>query len=156
MKINIQYQWPLIFLFLLLFFIFFALFVENKPIENKVRLDLELNPGIIKIDEKKKEHEIAIKLKAVNPTQSVFTPDVYFFRVVINRSYPDSPGYIIKEFSTKLGAASDEFEENFLWEENILNNEEFKFRIHFNMYRRNGNKEPTLIASSTKILRLEK
>ena len=156
MKNNERSKWILTFLLLLLFFSAFAILKPSMKIENKIKLNLELNPASININETKKEHDITIKLTAENPTKSIYAANDYFFRVIINRSYPESPGYIIKEFSKTLAAASDTFEETFSWHENILNNEEFKFRVHFNMYRRDGSKEPILVAASTKLLQIKK
>ena len=142
-----------------------------KPIENKVILSHQISPELLYFDAAQTQDSqtlqdsvdyraesdelIAIKLTVVNPTNQAYSSDNYYYRVVINRSYPESPGFIIKDFSKDL-AAGGQFDEDFTWQrlESYMPNEDFKFRIHFNMYKRNGINEPTLIASSTKLLKV--
>lgn len=151
MNMNKLY-WVTTVLFTLLIFFFFWTLSPVKDIGNKIILSHEINPDVINLDENVADAVFTIKLRTENPTDVHYSSEEYFYRVVINRSYPDSPGFIIKEFS-KVLEPKGRFEKEFTWKKDYLpNNEDFKFRVHFNMYKRNKDKEPIIIASSTKIL----
>ena len=159
LRLNLDYlYWIITILLLVIFFwVFLILPPPTKLFENKVKLSLEINPELIDIGRNVKDPLITINLKVDNPTSVAYPSDKYFYRVVINRSYPDSPGYIIKEFSKNL-EPNGNFEYLFVWKKEYLpDNEEFKFRVNFNFYKRNKKDDiPVLISTSTKILSFKK
>jgi len=147
---GVALHWVIILLFLAVFFlIFWKLSPPVKPIENKVKLLIEISPKSVDTDT---SNIIAVKLKVENPTNISYPSEDYFYRVVVNRSYPDSPGFIIKEFSKTLELKS-RFESEFLWKEEYLpSDKKLKFWIHFNMYKRDKNNEPKIMSADTKVL----
>ena len=143
--------WLVTIIFTVLMFFFFGALSPAKHNGNKIILSHEVTPDIVNLDGNIADTVLTIKLKAENSTDTLYSSDEYFYRIVVNRSYPDSPGFIIKEFS-KVLEPKGHFEEEFTWKKKYLpNNEAFKFRVHFNMYKRNKGTEPIIIASDTKI-----
>ncbi len=146
--------WLIIILTAVGFFYFFWKLEPVKPAWSKVRLSNEISPNYINIDDGESS-VITIKLKAENPTDEAYDSNEYFYRIVLNRSYPDSPGFVIKEFSKTLEPKGS-FDTTVVWQEDYLPNDELEFRIHFNLYKRSKGGDPIILAASTKILHLRR
>ena len=141
--------WPMTIIFMISFFYFFWRLEAPKPIDNKVKLSINLEPNVIKPLEKSEDGTILIKLRAENPTTETYSSKEYFYRIVLSRSpYPYSPGFVIKEYAKDLKPQSV-FEKEFSWELIYLQNEKAKLFIHFNLYKRNFGKEPILVSVSS-------
>lgn len=144
-----KFYWPAIIVFTIGFFYFFWKLEPIKPVGNKVKLSHKLDTKIIYINEFDQNKTITISLKVENPTDKAYSSNDYFYRMVLNRSYYYSPGFIIKEFSKDLGP-KESFEEVFAWPEKYFPNQELEFWVHFNMYKRNKDKEPTITATNVR------
>lgn len=113
----------------------------EKPPQNKIQLSFVMTPN-------SKTNIVNIKLAVYNPTNDVYSSDDYFYRIVLGRSYPISPGFVIKEFSKKLDPQSG-FDMDIPWNEVYLQDESVKVYVHFNMYKRNEFKDSTLVSTIT-------
>ncbi|KKU30839.1 MAG: hypothetical protein UX44_C0011G0005 [candidate division WWE3 bacterium GW2011_GWA1_46_21] len=155
--------WAVTLAFLAGFFYFFQTIKPPKLFENEAPRDksrdiffgsrlkgFSRSPNKINlsVDAMISEDLLNIKLNAQNPANDTFDSNAYFYRVLLGRSYPYSPAIILKEFSKKLGA-KDIFELEFPWERIYLRDEKAELYLHFNLYRRNGSKEPSIIATTT-------
>lgn len=144
--------WQVTLILLITFFFFFWKLDTSKPQGVPIKLTVSLTPSIIRVDANKNEGNIIIKLKAENKGKDRYTSEDYFYRIIFSRSpYPYSPGFVVKEFTKNLEAQSS-FEEEINWKREYLIGEKGKPRVHFNLYQRNGVKEPILLASASAIL----